>query len=215
MAFFSLAKINSGEDHHGEGRVRETLFEAEECACARRGEGGVADPTLKNTREVQEMATPLASPDSQVSDLDIAKIARKMNNWRTLSPYLGLIEQQETEIQRSCNDYLEEKSAALKKWREIKGRGATYQALIVAVKEAGDVNLADYVQTLTTGQAATENVQPRVQQDGRAASSEAELSKLAYYTASGVLRTEDILLYKQYACLDIVRHIASKIVHEF
>ena len=126
------------------------------------------------------MATPpLASPDSQVSDLDIAKIARKINNWKELSPFLGLAPQDETVIERSCSGYLEQKSAALHKWRDMKGKLATYRALIAAAKGADNENLADYVQTLTTGQTATGNVQPRVQQDGRAASSETELSKLA------------------------------------
>ena len=166
MAFFSLAKINSGEDRHGVGCAR--LLRRRNAHAHVVGRGALLTLPSKILRKVQEMATPLASPDSQVSDLDIAKIARKINNWKELSPFLGLAPQDETVIERSCKDYLEEKRAALHKWRDMKGKEATYRALIAAAKEAENEKLADDVQTLTAGQTATENVQ----QDGRAASSE-------------------------------------------
>ena len=112
-----------------------------------------------------EMAASLASPDSQVSDLDIAKIARKIDNWKTLSPFLGLAPQDETVIEKSCKSYPEEKSAALHKWRDMKGKKATYRALIAAARAMESENLVDYVESLTAA--------GDIRQGGRAAASEA------------------------------------------
>ena len=115
----------------------------------------------------------MASLDAQVSNIHAAKIAGELNNWKALTPFLGLSPPQETEIEKSSGDYGEQKRAALLKWKEVKGKEATYRALIAAATEAGNANLADYVRSLTAADGG------RIANDGVGAS-ETELSKFAY-----------------------------------
>lgn len=96
-----------------------------------------------------KMASPHTPLGATISDINVAKIARRLKNWKAISPFLGLTESQEVGIERSSgNDYTKEKHAALRKWREMRGGGATYSALIAAAKEADNIDLADYVQSL-------------------------------------------------------------------
>lgn len=102
------------------------------------------------------------SPENTpISDIDVTRIAWELKNWKKMAPFLGLTRSQEAEIERSgTNDYGKEKLATLRKWQEIQGKRATYTALIAAATEAGNMDLAHYVQSLQE-------------------TSDAELSKLA------------------------------------
>ena len=87
--------------------------------------------------------------NAPISDIDITRIAWELKNWKKIAPFLGLTQSQEAEIERSgMNDYGKEKLAMLRKWQEIQGKGATYAALISAVTEAGNMDLAHYVQNV-------------------------------------------------------------------
>ena len=83
-----------------------------------------------------------------IRDSDMVKAARDLVNWKQLSPFLGLTEAEDRKIERSCESYGQQKLAMLKKWREKKGAGATYGALIHALTEAYDRRVSDYVLTL-------------------------------------------------------------------
>ena len=81
---------------------------------------------------------------------DVATIARDhLTNWESLRPYLGLSRQQEIEIRKSYpGDYGKQKQECLEVWKETKGNGATYGALITAAEKARDQQLADTVRRL-------------------------------------------------------------------
>ena len=82
--------------------------------------------------------------------MHLAVIARDhLTRWEELHPFLGLNMAQEEEIKMSCQtDYAMQKRKCLKMWKERKGHGATYQALISAAKEANNQLLADAVESV-------------------------------------------------------------------
>ena len=75
-----------------------------------------------------------------ISDRHLAVIARDhVTDWESLVPFLGLTRAQEQAVARSSpGDYEKQKRECLMKWKEVKGAGATYQALISAAEEAGN-----------------------------------------------------------------------------
>ena len=83
--------------------------------------------------------------DTPVSDQDVATITKYLTKWEDLSPFLGLTEQDETNICKTYRDYSDQKRQALRKWRGIKGDAATYGALITAAKEIPNIELVDKV----------------------------------------------------------------------
>ena len=88
--------------------------------------------------------------DSPVSDADVATIAAKhLKRWEDLSPSLGLTEQHEIEIRNDFKDqYSDQKRQALRKWKEIKGNGATYRALITAATATSNMELVDNINAM-------------------------------------------------------------------
>ena len=89
--------------------------------------------------------------DNVISRRALAVIARDhVRNWRELGPFLELTRQQETEILESnSTNYGLQKRECLEVWKEMKGDGATYQALITAAEEAEERELADNVKKMT------------------------------------------------------------------
>ena len=81
-----------------------------------------------------------------ISRKSLVKIARdSLNKWEKLAPFLDLSRQQETMIANSFPDYGKQKQECLEVWKEMKGKEATYCALISAAEEAENKELADYV----------------------------------------------------------------------
>ena len=81
-----------------------------------------------------------------ISDEDLEVIAREhVVNWEKL--YLGLSLAQKEEIRRS-EEYGDQKQECLEVWKEVKGKEATYRALVTAAEEARDQRLADNVKDM-------------------------------------------------------------------
>ena len=90
-----------------------------------------------------------AGLDEEVSDRDLKTIARELNDWKSLRPFLGLSRSNEKEISKSCRrDYEEQKYECLKVWKDTKGKEATYDALITAAQDAKFQSLADSVRAM-------------------------------------------------------------------
>ena len=87
--------------------------------------------------------------DDVISRKTLAVIARDhLNDWMKLGPFLDLSCQQETAIAHSSPDYGLQKRKCLEVWKEVKGDGATYRALISAAEEAEDQQLADNIRNM-------------------------------------------------------------------
>ena len=92
--------------------------------------------------------------DEEVSDRDLAIIARDfLNDWKVLRPFLGLSRSKEKEI---CQSFLSNNAKqgheCLEVWKEVKGKEATYGALIEAAENALKQNLADGVKAMVKKQ---------------------------------------------------------------
>ena len=74
----------------------------------------------------------------------LAKVSRKLKNWKLLSPYLDITNAEVHSISESSHDYDEQKLSLLLKWKEKLGRSATYHALIKAIWDSGNVDLAEF-----------------------------------------------------------------------
>ena len=74
----------------------------------------------------------------------LAKVSRKLKSWKLLSPYLDITDAEEHSISKSSHDYDEQKQSLLFKWKENLGRSATYHALIKAIRDSGNINLAEF-----------------------------------------------------------------------
>ena len=86
--------------------------------------------------------------DTLVSDQDVATITKYLTKWEDLSPFLGLTQQDDTNISNTYRDYNYQKRQALRKWKEIKGDSATYRALITAAKKIPNMELVDNVKAM-------------------------------------------------------------------
>ena len=88
----------------------------------------------------------------EVSDRDLAIIASDhLTHWEALCPFLDLGRQQKKEIRNSFNgDNGKQKLECLEVWKEMKGKKATYSALIKAAEDALAQNLADSVKDVLT-----------------------------------------------------------------
>ena len=93
----------------------------------------------------------MASLDAKISDIDIAEIAKKIVDWKDLSPYLGLNAAEIKEVKESDSNFLQQKCEALRRWRKKKGDDATYREFIAVATKTCNKELADYVKSLTVG----------------------------------------------------------------
>ena len=80
--------------------------------------------------------------DQQCSDIYLAKVSRQLTNWKLLSPFLRISAGEQHSITESCHDYDEQKQRLLYKWKENQASAATYRALIGAIHEFGNNDLA-------------------------------------------------------------------------
>lgn len=80
--------------------------------------------------------------DQQITNENIANIAKLLVSWEKLAPYLDITEAEEEEIRQDCQFYMEKKIGVLRKWRDKKANSATYQHLIQAAEKSGNARLA-------------------------------------------------------------------------
>ena len=71
-----------------------------------------------------------------------------LTRWEELSPFLELTPQHESEIRHTFRDYGDQKREALRKWKMIKGRAATYRAFIAAATAITNMELVDNVKAM-------------------------------------------------------------------
>ena len=96
--------------------------------------------------------SPSAPLDCPVSDIHIAKIAHDfIRNWEKMAPYLRLLPAHEDTIKRDGR-YDDQKREALRMWKELNGRKATYRALIIVAKQVSNVELAENIEALVVPQ---------------------------------------------------------------
>ena len=95
--------------------------------------------------------------DHECTNKYLAKVSRKLKNWKLLSPYLDITNAEVHSISESSHDYDEQKLSLLLKWKEKLGRAATYNTLIKAIWDSGNVDLADFARKLAKDTNQTEN----------------------------------------------------------
>ena len=84
-----------------------------------------------------------------ITDQDIATIARDyLVRWEELSPHLELTVQQDQSIQRTFQEYENQKCEVLRTWKRNKGNGATYDSFITAAETISNMQLEDNVRVL-------------------------------------------------------------------
>ena len=88
--------------------------------------------------------------DDEVSDKQLAVIARDNGfDWERLRPYLGLSRAHTKQIHTAYpRDHGMQRLECLEVWKEVKGKEATYRALVTAAEEARDQRLADNVKDM-------------------------------------------------------------------
>ena len=105
--------------------------------------------SLSSSSSLSDTVAGAPKLDDVISRKSLAEIAKKITSWKALGPYLDLSRPQEEEIvQKYRENYGMQKRECLEVWKVMKGEGATYRALISAVEEAGDRQLADCVRSL-------------------------------------------------------------------
>ena len=93
----------------------------------------------------------MASLDSRIRDIDRAKIAKQIVDWKELSPYLGLSAAEQKVVEKSDRSHLQQTCEAIRKWQQKNGDDATYGAFIEVATVAENKELADYVRKLVVG----------------------------------------------------------------
>ena len=91
------------------------------------------------------------TPDQTViKDKDVITIAREhIGDWEALATNLGFTNPQQTAIKKSHPGDVEKQARSLlQKWKTAKGNDATYEALITAADDAGDMALADHIRSM-------------------------------------------------------------------
>ena len=84
-----------------------------------------------------------------ISDKDITNIARNVSDWEALAIYMGFSATEMNQLRGSFPaDVQKQGRECLQKWKVKQGRAATYQALIIAAKDAKDQQLADSVRDI-------------------------------------------------------------------
>ena len=63
------------------------------------------------------------------SEVHLAEISLSIVDWRAVSPFLGLSEAEEVAILESTHSVPARKMAMLRKWKQKKGLGATYNEM--------------------------------------------------------------------------------------
>ena len=84
------------------------------------------------------------------TDRDIRRLAPSVPDWKDAAAFLGLNEVDEKTIEEENKTSLRRRIAVLRKWREKRGKKATYERLAKAFYEMGNVSLAEDVGKILT-----------------------------------------------------------------
>ena len=95
--------------------------------------------------------------ERKCSERYLAKIAQKLKSWELLRPHLAIDTAEAHSIERSGN-YDEQKQCLLLKWKQKRGKSATYKALLNAIWEMEDVSLVQYACEVIKEQDIAESV---------------------------------------------------------
>lgn len=83
-------------------------------------------------------------------DRDLRKLAQSVPDWKDVAAFLGLNEVDEKTIEEENKTSLRRRIAVLRKWREKRGKKATYQRLAKAFFEMGNAALTEDVGKVLT-----------------------------------------------------------------
>jgi len=84
------------------------------------------------------------------TDRDLRKLALSVPDWKDVAAFLGLNEVDEKTIEEENKTSLRRRIAVLRKWREKRGKKATYQRLAKAFFEMGNAALIEDVGKVLT-----------------------------------------------------------------
>ena len=86
--------------------------------------------------------------DQSCRDDHLCAIALSVTEWRSISPFLGLMKAEEENIEKDCGVNETQKIGMLRKWREKFGRKATYRKLVKVFWKLKRADLVEEVREL-------------------------------------------------------------------
>ena len=87
---------------------------------------------------------PSETLDQPCKDRYLTEIALSIKEWRSIAPYLRLTEVDEKEIRTRCpEELIAQNTAMLRKWREKRGKKATYRKLAEVFCKIGKLDLVE------------------------------------------------------------------------
>ena len=109
--------------------------------CFTYSESAMSTPTFEDlTKDI-----PPTLLDRECTKRFLADLSKRLRNWRLLSPYLDCFtDAEEHSISESSRDYDEQKQSLLFRWKAMRSTSATYRALIKAISDSSNVDLAEY-----------------------------------------------------------------------
>ena len=78
-------------------------------------------------------------------------IAAKIEDWEAISPSLGLLAPDDSTIRGEAHSVDARRVAMLRKWKQLQGKGATYEELRQVFEQCRRTDLVELVQQLVTG----------------------------------------------------------------
>ena len=126
----------------------------------------MAEPTLYSILESRRITK--SALERKCTERHLANIAQSIASWKEVSPFLGLNQQDEADIQSDNSKNSECKVAMLRRWSELHGEQATYYNLAEAFecvkwRDCIDV-LLDLFKELQTEDSGGKGVASREQQ---------------------------------------------------
>ena len=90
------------------------------------------------------------SEDSKCERRLVAKIARKISNWRRIARFLKLEDADISAIENDGKDEYDKRQKMLFEWMKHNGSDATYYNLIKAFEDDEDKDMVDYIREQLT-----------------------------------------------------------------
>ena len=89
-------------------------------------------------------------------DVHLARIALSITQWHSIAPFLKLTSTDERAIEeRYRSDLISQNIAMLRKWRESRGRRATYMRLAKIFYDLGKISLVEVVSEVLKGECSS------------------------------------------------------------
>ena len=115
----------------------------------------MAAKTFKDATSTEKLP---GSWNQPCSDRHLAVISKNVDHWRTIAPFLGLTEADESAILESVPHSVPlQRIAMLRKWKQKEGAKATYRRLCRAFDDCERADLVDKVKQLLTLTAENSN----------------------------------------------------------